>query len=69
MLGWLEPQVRLWLRAAAIAIAVSRIAVGAHYPTDALAGALIGVGTGRSVRAMAARRAPMRGGQNRHNAS
>jgi len=42
MLGWLEPQVRLWLRAAAIAIAVSRIAVGAHYPTDALAGALIG---------------------------
>jgi undecaprenyl-diphosphatase len=57
MLGWSEPQARIWLRAAAIAIALSRVAVGVHYPTDALAGALIGVATGRSAKTIAARRA------------
>jgi len=32
-----------WLLALAAAIAVARVAVGAHWPTDALAGAAIGV--------------------------
>lgn len=55
MLGWLEPQARPWLRAAAGLLALSRVAVGAHYPTDALAGAAIGAGLGHGTQAVASR--------------
>jgi membrane-associated phospholipid phosphatase len=56
MLGWLEPRARPLLRSAAALIALSRVAVGAHYPTDVLAGALVGASIGHGAKAVAARR-------------
>jgi undecaprenyl-diphosphatase len=39
--------------AVAGALAVSRVAVGMHYPTDVLAGALLGVAVATAIVAMA----------------
>lgn len=49
-IGWLLPRWRpvLWLYAAAIA--ASRIVIGAHYPSDVLAGALVGTAGALLVR-------------------
>jgi membrane-associated phospholipid phosphatase len=55
ILGWLEPPARRWLRAAAGLLAVSRVAVGAHYPTDTLAGAAIGAALGHGAKTVAIR--------------
>lgn len=55
ILGWLEPQARPLLRTAAALLALSRVAVGAHYPTDTLAGAAIGAGLGHGAKTTAIR--------------
>lgn len=41
-LGLVWPRARPWLLAAATIVALSRIAVRAHYPSDTLAGAILG---------------------------
>jgi membrane-associated phospholipid phosphatase len=55
MLGWLEPQARPLLRAVAALLALSRVAVGAHYPTDTLAGAALGAGLAHGAKTVAMR--------------
>lgn len=42
VISFISPRWFPWMLLFAIAISVSRIAVGAHYPTDALGGALVG---------------------------
>ncbi|MHB1109692.1 MAG: phosphatase PAP2 family protein [Devosia sp.] len=42
VVGFLSPRRLPWLLVFAIVISLSRIVVGAHYPTDALGGALVG---------------------------
>jgi membrane-associated phospholipid phosphatase len=56
MLSWLQPQPRPLLCPAAALLKLSRVAVGAHYPTDVLAGALVGAAIGHGAKAVAARR-------------
>jgi undecaprenyl-diphosphatase len=58
------PAVAVPLGALSAAVAVSRVVTGAHYPSDVVAGAAIGVGaallTGRWLRGRSARRAGRR---------
>ncbi len=42
-IGALYPRARIWLWTFAALIAISRVAVSAHYPSDVLAGAVVGV--------------------------
>jgi len=42
-IGALYPRLRVWLWGFAVVIAVSRVALAAHYPSDVLAGALTGI--------------------------
>ena len=44
-----QPWLGLALRFLAAAVAYSRVHTGVHYPSDAVAGALIGEGTGQAV--------------------
>ena len=46
VLGLAAPRARIPLYVLAAAVAFSRVYVGVHYPTDALAGAALGVGLG-----------------------
>src|ERR687885_191253 len=57
VLSWLEPPAGRWFRTGATAVALARVAVGVHYPSDVIAGGLIGAAVGRAGRAAAARRA------------
>lgn len=41
-LGYMRPAWRRWLLAAAVAIGLSRVLVGAHYPSDVVGGAALG---------------------------
>ena len=41
-LGYMRPDWRRWLLAGAVAIGVSRVLVGAHYPSDVVGGATLG---------------------------
>jgi membrane-associated phospholipid phosphatase len=50
-----QPWLGLVLRFLAAAVAYSRVHTGVHYPGDAVAGALIGEGTGQAVAALADR--------------
>jgi undecaprenyl-diphosphatase len=43
-----------WLWALAAAVALSRVIIGVHYPSDVLAGGLVGVGAGLSFRKIGA---------------
>ena len=53
ILGWLQPQARPWVRPAAALLALARVAVGVHYPTDVLGGAVLGAGLGHGTKAAA----------------
>ena len=55
-LGWLRPGARMWLRPLASLIAISRVVVGAHYPTDVFAGAAMGTAVGRLTSVFGERR-------------
>lgn len=56
MLGFLVPRLRAPLYALAALIALSRLYNGVHYPTDVLAGALLGTATALLLRAAVRRR-------------
>ena len=49
-LGWFMPRWRWPLLAVAALVGISRIAVGAHFPSDVLAGALLGIGSTLALR-------------------
>ena len=55
ILGWFEPRLRTPLLAAGTAIALARVRVGVHHPTDVLGGAALGMAVGRAARAGATR--------------
>ena len=44
-LGYFAPRLRWPLLALAVLIGMSRVIIGAHYPSDVIAGAAIGAGT------------------------
>ena len=50
------PRLRWPLLFVALLVAMSRVIIGAHYPSDVLAGAAIGVGTALLMRRAFARR-------------
>ena len=56
MLGFFAPRRRVPLYALATLIALSRLYNGVHYPTDVLAGAVLGTATALLLRAAARRR-------------
>lgn len=43
VVGFLAPRAFPWMLALAVLVALSRIVVGAHYPTDVLGGAVVGI--------------------------
>ena len=51
-LGWFAPRLRWPLFALAVLIGLSRVGVGAHYPSDVLAGAALGLGSTLLLRRM-----------------
>ena len=55
-----QPWLGLALRFLAAAVAYSRVHTGVHYPGDAVAGALIGEGTGQAVAGLMDRLPPAR---------
>jgi membrane-associated phospholipid phosphatase len=55
-----QPWLGLALRFVAAAVAYSRVHTGVHYPGDAVAGALIGEGTGQAVAGLMDRLPPIR---------
>jgi membrane-associated phospholipid phosphatase len=60
-LGYFVPRWRFPLFALALAVAVSRVAIGSHYPSDVVAGAAIGVASAVLIRrSFAARRIAFR---------
>jgi membrane-associated phospholipid phosphatase len=56
ILGWFAPAARQWMLGTAATLAVARVAAGVHYPTDVIAGGIIGGAIGRGSRAVAERR-------------
>lgn len=55
-LGIVWPRARPWLLGAAVTVALSRIAVRAHYPSDALVGAMLGCACALAAGTIFARR-------------
>jgi undecaprenyl-diphosphatase len=56
-LGYFVPRLRVPLYLVATLVAISRLAIGAHYPSDVLAGVVFGIGTAIYMRRGFARRA------------
>jgi len=52
--GWF-PRLRIPLVAAAVAVAAARVLVGSHFPSDAWAGAILGIAVGKWVTALSRR--------------
>ena len=55
IVGWFDPRVRPWVVAGASMLAAARVAVRAHYPSDVIGGAIVGIATARATQAIAAR--------------
>jgi membrane-associated phospholipid phosphatase len=53
ILGWFAPPARPWMLGAAAALAVARVAAGVHYPSDVIAGGIVGAAIGRGSRVIA----------------
>ena len=49
MFSWYYPKIRVWLYTFASLVAISRVFVGVHYPSDVLGGAIIGTCVGLFV--------------------
>jgi undecaprenyl-diphosphatase len=60
VLAALVPRLRVPAFVLAAAIAFSRLYVGVHYPTDSIAGAVLGVGTATALLSLARGRRPRR---------
>jgi membrane-associated phospholipid phosphatase len=56
ILGWFAPPARQWMLGTAAILAVARVAAGVHYPSDVIAGGIIGAAIGRGSRAVAEHR-------------
>jgi len=56
ILGWFAPPARQWMLAIAATLAVARVVAGVHYPSDVIAGSIMGAAVGRGSRAVAERR-------------
>jgi membrane-associated phospholipid phosphatase len=56
ILGWFAPAARQWMLWTAAILAVARVAGGVHYPSDVVAGSIMGAAIGRGSRAVARRR-------------
>ena len=60
VIGWLAPPARKLMLGTAATLAVARVAAGVHYPSDVIAGGIIGGAIGRAARAIAERRSSSR---------
>jgi membrane-associated phospholipid phosphatase len=56
ILGWFAPAARQWMLGTAAILAVARVVAGVHYPSDVVAGGIIGGAIGRGSSAVAERR-------------
>jgi undecaprenyl-diphosphatase len=54
VLAWLAPRFAPWFFLLAVAISVSRVYVGVHYPLDVLGGAALGLAVATALRLLAA---------------
>jgi undecaprenyl-diphosphatase len=59
ILGYLQPPARAWIVAGAAIVAISRVTAGVHYPSDVVAGGLIGAAIGRAATALVEHRASL----------
>ena len=55
-LAYMVPRLRYWLLAVAVMVALSRVAISAHYPSDIIAGAALGAGSAVLLRRLFAMR-------------
>jgi membrane-associated phospholipid phosphatase len=60
VIGWFAPPARKLMLGTAATLAVARVAAGVHYPSDVIAGGIIGGAIGRAARAIAERRSSSR---------
>jgi undecaprenyl-diphosphatase len=60
MLAWFAPRLAVPLYALAVLIGFSRLYLGVHYPTDVIAGAVLGTATALLLREAARRRSRAR---------
>jgi undecaprenyl-diphosphatase len=56
ILGWFAPPARQWMLGTAAMLALARVAAGVHYPSDVIAGGIVGAAIGRGSRVVAGSR-------------